>query len=475
MVLASVGALCALLMLVFPSNGIQIGDYKIKFKTWNGLADSTAVRTIVDVEKYLAQFDSTSLATDSLAADSLKLNVKRTISIASLQFKDNDSSPFFHLFAALDSAKSGKRVHIYHYGDSQIECDRMTGMLREKLQDKFGGYGPGLVAPLPIAATSHCSQSQSDQWKRHTSYGFDDGKVKHNKFGVMCSFARFTTPKKKTEIDSTQTTEAWFEMRPSGMAQPHSKTFNMATIYLGNHQFAFTLLVLADDKVIAQDTIQVSAAMQTLKWSLSSTPRKLRFVFNGADSPDVYAVSLQNNTGVNVTNIALRGNDGAAIRRANSAEMRATFADLGADLVILQFGGNAVPYLKNESSARAYGNGFRSTIQHIKNCAPNAAILVIGPSDMSTSVDGAFQTWPYLAELNEGMKEAAFAESCAFWDMFNVMGGENSMVSWVTNNPPYAGPDYTHFTPAGARKMAELMYKAINDEYEAWKTAHSSM
>jgi hypothetical protein len=71
------------------------------------------------------------------------------------------------------------------------------------------------------------------------------------------------------------------------------------------------------------------------------------------------------------------------------------------------------------------------------------------------------------------MKQATLEEGCAFWDMFEVMGGKNAMVSWVTNDPPYAGPDYTHFTPAGARKVAELLYKALDEEYEAWKAARS--
>ncbi|MFN0032151.1 MAG: GDSL-type esterase/lipase family protein [Flavobacteriales bacterium] len=473
-VLGCVAALCALLMFVFPQEGVMIGNVKLRFPTWSALSDTTANNKIEDVEKYLAQLDSLSAA-DSLNADSV-LHVQRVQLITSLQFKDNDASSFYQLFEALDSAQHGLHVHVLHYGDSQIECDRMSGNLREKLQIQFGGNGPGLVSPLPLAATSHCSQSNSGNWKRHTSYGFDDGKIPHNKFGAMCSFARFTPAlKSKADIDSTQTHEAWFEMRPSGMAQPHSKIFHEATMYLGNHHLPFTLTVKADDQIISEQKIEVGIGMQMLKWKLESTPKKIRFIFSGADSPDVYAVALNDVSGVSLSNIALRGNDGKALNRVNSAEMQGMMDDAGADLLILQFGGNAVPYLKNETAARAYGKAFQSQIQYMKRCAPGAAILVTGPSDMSTSIDGVMRTWPFLAELNEGMKEAAFAEGCAFWDMFNVMGGENSMVSWVKNSPPYAGPDYTHFTPAGARKMAELMYKAIADEYQLWQNAQSGI
>ncbi len=462
-------------MFVFPADGIHIGNYKLRFKSWNSLHDSVGERKIEDVEKFLAQFDSIALVTDSLRNDSLKLSLKRPSSIASLQFKGNDSSPFFTFFHALDSAGSSKKIHIYHYGDSQIETDRMTGMIREKLQAKFGGHGPGLTSPLPITASSNITQSQSSNWKRYTSYGFGDGTVSHNKFGVMCSFGRFTPVKKKGDIDSTNYVEGWLEFRPSGMSQPHCKSYNQAIMYLGNHQFPFTLSVYNEKNLLWQQNISVSNQMQIFSWPVLPSQEKLKFNFYGPDSPDVYALSFQDSTGVTTSNIALRGNDGSAMSKASLTEIKSTFKHLGADLIILQFGGNAIPYIKGESSAQNYGKMFQSWIRNIKSCAPKAAILVVGPSDMSTSIDGVFQTWPYLEKVRDGMREAAFSENCAFWDMYEVMGGKNSMVSWVTNNPPYAGPDYTHFTPAGAKKIAELLYKAIHDEYEAWKIAQKPL
>jgi lysophospholipase L1-like esterase len=469
--LLAVGVLCQGLMWVFPDEGLNIAGIKLKFGN-TAVADTLAERKIEDVEKFLAQFDSLQIAADSLTTDSTAAIIRKE-TIASLQFANGDSSPLFPFFESCDSAKTqNKHVHVFHYGDSQIEVDRMTNVLRQKLQERFGGNGPGLIAPIPIAASANIAQTQSENWKRYTSYGFDNGKATHNNYGVMCSFGRFTAPVKKDSEPATDTTQAWIEVRPSGMSLAACKIWSEAWLYFGNFTTAFRLQVTLDGTVLTDEIIEPEAGIMRKTWSLQKTG-KLRFNFFAIESPDVYALELHGGPGINVSNIALRGNDGGAFRRVNNSSMQRMTADLNAELIILQFGGNAVPFLSGASNAEAYGNSFRDHIRKFRQLIPDVPIIVIGPSDMSTSVDGVFQTWPYLENLRDGMKKAALEEGCAFWDMYEVMGGKNSMVSWVTNNPPYAGPDYTHFTPAGARKMAELLYKAIADEYDAWKAVQS--
>jgi hypothetical protein len=39
------------------------------------------------------------------------------------------------------------------------------------------------------------------------------------------------------------------------------------------------------------------------------------------------------------------------------------------------------------------------------------------------------------------------------------------MPSWVSATPPLAGADYVHFTPKGARKVAELFYKSLYNDF----------
>ena len=55
-----------------------------------------------------------------------------------------------NFFKSLKEDAPRELVRIVHYGDSQIEGDRMTEYLRYRLQKKFGGCGVGTVPPTEI-------------------------------------------------------------------------------------------------------------------------------------------------------------------------------------------------------------------------------------------------------------------------------------------------------------------------------------
>jgi lysophospholipase L1-like esterase len=42
------------------------------------------------------------------------------------------------------------------------------------------------------------------------------------------------------------------------------------------------------------------------------------------------------------------------------------------------------------------------------------------------------------------------------------------MPSWVFARPPLANKDFTHFTPKGAKIVAEMLFKSIESEYEKY-------
>jgi hypothetical protein len=50
-----------------------------------------------------------------------------------------------------------------------------------------------------------------------------------------------------------------------------------------------------------------------------------------------------------------------------------------------------------------------------------------------------------------------------YWDLYDVMGGEGSMVHWVEDEPALAVKDYIHFTPKGASKVGRALVEALKE------------
>ncbi len=110
-----------------------------------------------------------------------------------------------------------------------------------------------------------------------------------------------------------------------------------------------------------------------------------------------------------------------------------------------------------------YGNYIRYQIALVKKAAPYASILFIGPSDMNIKEGTEYVTYPVLESVRNEIKKAVLESNCAFFDMYDCMGGRNSMSAWVDQK--LAASDYIHFSPQGARKMATMLYSAIINDY----------
>ena len=105
---------------------------------------------------------------------------------------------------------------------------------------------------------------------------------------------------------------------------------------------------------------------------------------------------------------------------------------------------------------------------------PGVCVIVIGPSDMSIKDGEHYVTRPFLEDVRDAMKEHTLNQGAVFWDMYTAMGGRGSMVSWVEADPPLAATDYTHFSPAGSKKVGELFYTALINDYAEWLSSAPS-
>ena len=136
-------------------------------------------------------------------------------------------------------------------------------------------------------------------------------------------------------------------------------------------------------------------------------------------------------------------------------------------LIIMQFGGNSVPYLQGEKSIKTYCDGMGVQIVRMPQGCPKAKILFIGPSDMSTSENGELRSYTCLPQLVATLQATANAHGAAYWSIYHAMGGLNSMTAWVSQG--LGGPDYVHFSQRGVDIMGDRLSKAFDNMYTIYK------
>ena len=147
------------------------------------------------------------------------------------------------------------------------------------------------------------------------------------------------------------------------------------------------------------------------------------------------------------------------------------FSQMNTELIILQFGGNAIPFFTDSAKVDRYARYFKSQINTVKKLRPNSTIVVIGPSDMSELVDGVRQSYKFLSYCVKTLKESSLETGSIYWDLFSAMGGANSMPAWVEQD--LAAQDYIHFSNAGAKIASQFFYEALMAEYGQWARANS--
>ena len=440
-------ALMGMLWLAVPADGVPLGpSFTLRFASYERTLRDASERK-VDVDSVLTGVASRFQMRD----DTLKFyrrffyeNPDR------IYVPDNDYRYFDGVFREMEQAQAdGRTVRVVHYGDSQIELDRISQDLREALQAKFGGQGTGFFPAVSNVPSASISKSANGGFVQYTMYG-DSTTVRagHNRYGMLAQVVQLTGG-------------GTISLRGSKNknAREGVKTFTTVSLLCGRTSQGFEVKAVSDTlKPKAVKTVGEGGAT-LLTWTFSRPVEKATLRISG--SAEIYAVGADGATGVAVDNVPLRGCSGTIFHRISKPLMSDSFALTDTRLIILQFGGNYMPVVRNTQVIEQYQEQIAREIQYFHEVAPQARILFIGPSDMGKSVNGRIVTWPRLPELVDSLKSTALANDAAYWDLFRMMGGENSMGQWVKHRPAYAGPDYIHFTADGARKVGETLSQSL--------------
>lgn len=425
----------------FPEGGVSLGKINLEFLT---------------IEELLASEEDESRTSGPSPEDIITLRkeaIRNAEKDSLMSFFGQDPARFYlpegnleffdNLFTALDNADSIP-VRIVHYGDSQLEEDRITAVIRDSLQKKFGGSGQGMM-PARKHFTPKVASSSSPELSRYMAYG-NGNRTGNGLYGPFGDFVRLRG-------------NASLSFRPWNRKDNAPLHFNEVTLVAGN--LTGSLRVRYGDST---QTFPSGASLVRAVFEVPDSSSKVSLSVSG--SADIYGVLMDDKKGVSVDNIPMRGCSGTMFTSIRGNQMKEYYEQENVKLILMQYGGNIVPYIKSPGKISTYCSTIRKQINHIQEQAPGTAIVFIGPSDMSTVIKGKRQTYPHLPQVVDSLRAAANDAGAAYWDIYGAMGGKNSMVNWVKARPALAGSDYIHFTTRGSQHIGSIFYESLRLYYD---------
>ncbi len=344
--------------------------------------------------------------------------------------------------------KNGHPVRIAVLGDSFIEGDIFTADLREQLQDLRGGRGVGFVPfATPMSKFRASVLHNYSNWNIYNIRNKAEIPAEYKKSffvsGIVCV---------PNEGATTRLEGVTF--------RKHLNQADAARLIFINRNNT-RINVVVNDSVSriftpeSSDHIQqivIKAPIHSIKVTLTHTQG-----FTG------YGIVLEGRGGVSVDNYSIRGNSGMALFETNSFVNQQINRMRGYDLVVLQYGLNVMT--AEVLSYNSYAKTLAHIIRYTQQCFPGASILVMGVGDRSKMQNGQFITMPSVHGMIKAQRKAAEETGVAFWNTFEAMGGENSMVAFVEKK--WASQDHTHIRFPGGKYIAKELTAALIENADA--------
>jgi lysophospholipase L1-like esterase len=140
-------------------------------------------------------------------------------------------------------------------------------------------------------------------------------------------------------------------------------------------------------------------------------------------------------------------------------QLEPQLGSLHGDIFILSLGVNDTQ--SKGFTSEEYIENYDSLITLIKKVSPEAAIVLTTTTDNYIRRRTANKR---PVKAREAMFMLMEKHKVAVWDMYTIMGGYRSILSWYKSG--MASRDRVHFTSRGYSVLGGLMYEAVNRSYE---------
>ena len=358
-------------------------------------------------------------------------------------FNSNSLDSFYQKLYDLKKSGSGV-VTIVHIGDSHIQADFLSAVVRNNLQQFFGNAGRGLVFPYQLAqsnAPPDISSSSNTIWQfnriAHPEIPIAPGVsgfcIRTNALGASIDFSLKLNDKGDQSFNrlkfflDSNTSSSWILQANNGSSPTVIKKND-------NDNFFFKEIILDKD---------------ANGFLLSSLP--------SGNTKEFYGVSLENSkAGVLYHTIGVNGS------RYDQYNIASLFwqqlSELNADLFIVSLGTNDAQ--RTNFNNDAFQQQVDLFIQKLKQASPKAAVLI------TTAADSYYKKrYPnvVLRSVNTSLFSYCNQQHIPIWDLYRITNGYGSAYRWMKAGLMNA--DRIHYTAEGYRLQGNLLFNALAKGY----------
>ena len=365
---------------------------------------------------------------------------------------DNYSQRFLQKLEKLVSKGEG-RINVVQIGGSHIQAGMFSGQIRTRLQQMNGemNAGWGFMFPYRMSRTN-------TPFGYYIRYTGDWQSCRNIETRKTCTLGvggiAATTSSEKAELTVLLEKENSLDYR-----------YNRVKIFYQASDSVYTISV---DSALVKNVVrtadytefELNSRIDSLNITIQKNAGKEgSFTLFGIITESAPNGFLYHSIGVNGAHVP-------AFLRCSLFEQQ--LAMLKPDLVILGLGINDA-YGRKFSQAEFEAN-YAGLIAKIRRAAPETAIVF-------TTNNDSYLYRRYVnkngAKVEESMMKLAKKHNAGVWNMYEVMGGMNSVVLWEKNN--LAQRDKIHFTREGYLLLGDLFFNALMQNFEDYLSSKNQI
>ena len=389
------------------------------------------------------------------------------------------------LLVALEEIETGKANHpidIIQIGDSHTANGNFAARMRELFQERFGAAGRGMLQPgIPFDyyRPQLATVSETPRWTLSNSFRASA----EGPWGLAGTREHGSRPAERMVLTSTE-----------------EAGFGRAAVEVLRRPGAGSLDIQIDNGPVRN--VSTDGPEQAADWvDLPATPGSHTLTASPHGDGPVELLSWDTERpgpGVLYENFGTIGATVDIMGRWDRAIVRTELAHRDPALILIAFGTNEG--FGHLADPAAYEQMFIQRVQSVREAAPGAAIVIIGPPDgnrlyrraagqngtctphvtedvpimhQASLKAGRGAIWappPGLAEVRQAERDAAAQLGWYYWDWSAAMGGPCSMNRLVEMDPPLGFDDHIHLRTDGYRLNAQQLFAELMAQYDRYRS-----